>query len=77
MEVPVSSYFKDVLLTINSLHLSDEDFFSTIQDPSETQHFTINGANFKSVNSLLEFLKIIYEYIKIIRFFKEISFEAS
>jgi hypothetical protein len=37
----------------------------------------INEQPYKSVNAVLELIKILYEYIKVIRFFRDVSYEAS
>ena len=38
---------------------------------------TVNQTEYSTVNAVLELVKILYEYIKVIRFFWEISYEAS
>lgn len=77
-EAIISPYFHDVLLTINSLELTDENFLHQIQSSETSQNkLIITNNDYKTVNSVLELLKTLYEYLKLIRFLKEISFEAS
>lgn len=49
-----------------------------VSSPSTVDNkLVINNNEYWSVNSILELIKTFYEYMKVIRFFKVISFEAS
>ena len=79
-EVQIAPYFQEVLGTINALDLSDDEFFNMAGghgDADVGAKLTVNQMEYSTVNAVLELIKILYEYIKVIRFFKEISFEAS
>ena len=67
------------MATINTIKVTDEEFLNL--KPSEltesSTYLKVNDQEYKAVNSVLELIKILYDYIKIIRFIKEISYEAS
>ena len=69
-EAPISPYFTEVLRTINSLGLSDDEFFNMTGGGGSGSDIgsslTVNDTEYKSVNAVLELIKIIYEYIKVI-----------
>lgn len=74
---PVIPYYQEVLKTINSLDLQDDQFeIAHDENLKESDVLTIGDEEFHIVNTVLQLLYILYEYVRLIRFFKEVSGEA-
>ena len=83
VEAQVTGYYQGLVNILNSLELAEDEYIQ-LEEYNETNQavevhtsFTANGQEFKTVSAMQQVVHIIYEYIKIIRFFPDIAVDGA
>ena len=68
----VSSYFQKIVDKINSIELfeqSQKEDFKNGEEVAQSEYLSTQDCQYKVVNSLVKFVHMIYEFLKLIRSF--------
>lgn len=75
----VSGFFQQIIKVINDMDVPDEEFINF--DNAESQEIkdgiVVGDTKYSVINSILELIKIFYDYIKLVKYFDSITSQAA